>query len=298
MTSGACCFSASRTLPKSATSSSPFESATTSWSRRGRSSASSWPSWPPEPLTSTFGTLSSLDPRQQSAVQGLELVHVLLDGLDRFDPGAEPAEKPWFLDETPELARQVVCVLQAEEEPVPLVAHELGHPTQVRCHHRDAGGEGLEDHSGTVLVPAGGYDEDVHPRENVAHLFAREGSGEVYPPVSLGQSAQLLHEGFEPLQVPVDVEGSIQFGRELPKSPDQDIAALVRRKGSYKADPVRRGEGSVLPSYTRGIYTVVGDFDLPIPYAVGDQQLPHQMGVDDNVVDQIHLLPDAFGTLL
>src|SRR5215210_1926841 len=189
-------------------------------------------------------------------------------------------------------------VLQPEEQPVLLVPHELGHPAEVGGHHRDPGGKGLEDHTRTVLVPAGGYDEDVQPGEDVAYLFARERAGEVYPPIPSGQGAQLLYKRFEPLQVPVDVEGRIQPGRELLEGPDQYIAALVRCEGPHKADPERRGEGSVLPSYARGIYTVVGDFDLASPYAVGEQQLPHEVGVDDDVVDEFHLFPDAPGTLL
>src|SRR5215203_5756668 len=138
-------------------------------------------------------------------------------------------------------------------------------------HHRDTGGESLEDHTWTILVPAGGNDQDIYPREDVAHLFAREGAGEIYPTVPPGQGAQIFYKRLESLQVTVAVEGCVQFGREISEGPDQYVAALVRRQGSYKADPERRGEGPVFPSYARGVYAVVGNLDLSRSYAIGEQ---------------------------
>src|SRR3712207_9202639 len=101
-----------------------------------------------------------------------------------------------------------------------------GHAAEVRRHHRDTGGEGLEDHPRTVLVPAGGNDQHVHPREDVAHLIAREGAGEIYPPVAFGQGAQFLHKRLEPLQVSVYIEGRVEFEREVSEGPDKDVATL------------------------------------------------------------------------
>src|SRR5215207_742847 len=230
---------------------------------------------------------------RQGNVELFHLVRVLGDCLDRADPGAQRIEQARLFAQAPQLPREVPSVLQLEEQTVLSGFDELGHPFEVSGDDGHSGGEGLEDHARSVLVPAGGHGQDVQLGHDAAELVAREGAAEGDPALVRGQLAQLVGEGGVPVRVPVDGERRVEMRREHIEGPHEDVAALVRGQGPDETHPQRRGRAPPFGRLreARGVDPVVRDHRLPRPYAVTEEQVLRELGVGHHAVHELKLRP-------